>query len=675
MKKYLISFVAATALILAFTGCSKSNDLYNQGIIDEKNKEDQAKQDQQNELAINEAYATAFEKAFGPVGSNVDWGFSRKSSGARAFTRAEGVTFPTTITFPGDCDASNFLADVPEGVSELPDWGGNAGLKDAFYIDKAYNVHIYNGAAKLYVKGDIDLSEGDTNPDVPRFQVSTTSEIYLLEGATLKIGKASAENFIGAAIYIAEDATLETDYPLLLNSGIDVYNHGTINVKNDLQVNTNSILYNSGTVKATGTVSAESNSSNGDQSSIVNNGSIECADVVVNAGAVLNILEWTVSGTTRINSNNSGWINNGQWTTKDYAYIGGSENVINNCYLWVTNDFEMNISSVKGSFKINSEGGVLASNFYGGRDSSTGAVSGPFKIEMAENAVFVVENDAQFESGRSEIDNDKYAYGIFGPTEGGYAVFQAKNIVRVASIANTWGAVTYRGHLYVSAETHFAQGNDGMESHKFIIEQDGFSIADNIYAAGFKSGKPSITIPQTTCSPGFQGGDPLYRVIAEDLSAAEAGDFDFNDVVFDVVKAEGGVTTLKLICAGGVLPLRVRGANQAEGTEIHSLFGENEPNEKGEYKMYNTGLSPKMPEAEFTVEGTYTTPEQIRNIIIEVWKNDKWMELKAETGKAACKILVDDTFVPVKERQNIADANGNFTDYVQGNFVDDFWWK
>ena len=36
MKKYLISFVAATALILAFTGCSKSNDLYNQGIIDEK---------------------------------------------------------------------------------------------------------------------------------------------------------------------------------------------------------------------------------------------------------------------------------------------------------------------------------------------------------------------------------------------------------------------------------------------------------------------------------------------------------------------------------------------------------------------------------------------------------------------------------------------------------------
>ena len=675
MKNFLITGATALALLIAFAGCSKSNDLYDQSVVDEKNKQDQEKQDQQKVLTANEAYAVAFEKAFGEVGPNVDWGFGRKSSSTRAFTRAGGVTFPTSITFPGDCDASNFLANWPENASELPTWGGNAGLKDAFYIEKAYDmVQTYGGAAKLYVKGDIDLSEGDTDAEHPRFQVSTTSEIYLLEGATLKIGKVSAENFIGAAIYIAEGATLATDYPLLLNSGIDVYNHGTIDVK-DLQVNTNSILYNSGTVKATGTVSAESNSSNGDQSSIVNNGTIECADVVVNAGAVLNIFEWKVSGTTKINSNNSGWINNGQWKTKDYAYVGGSENVINNCYLWVTNDFEMNISSVKGSFKINSEGGVLAQNFYGGRDSSTGAVSGPFKIEMAENAVFVVENNAQFESGRSEIDNDKYAYGIFGPLTGGYAVFQAKNIVREASIANTWGAVTYRGHLYVSAETHFAQGNDGMESHKFIIEQDGFSIADNIFAAGFKSGKPSITIPQTTCSPGFKGGNPLFRVIAEDLSASEAGDFDFNDVVFDVVKAEGGVTTLKLICAGGVLPLRVRGANQAEGTEIHSLFGEDKPNANGQYKMYNTGAGPKMPEVEFTVEGTYTTPEQIAKIIIEVQKNGVWMELKATRGKAACKILVDDTFKPVVERRNIADENQNFTNYVQGKFVDDFWWK
>lgn len=49
--------------------------------------------------------------------------------------------------------------------------------------------------------------------------------------------------------------------------------------------------------------------------------------------------------------------------------------------------------------------------------------------------------------------------------------------------------------------------------------------------------------------------------------------------------------------------------------------------------------------------------------------------LKATRGKAACKILVDDTFKPVVERRNIADENQNFTNYVQGTFVNDFWWK
>ena len=658
-KNYLSALVAIFAMIsvMILSSCSHDDFYYNE---------------EKAEQAVNDKYAVAFEKAFGKVGPNVDWGFSSKSSSTRSFTRAVGTyaqykgNLQPSISFPSDCNSSNFLAEVPQGVNKLPADGGGPG---SYYIDASTTkVSTWAGASKIYVTGTVDLSAGDTDATAPRFAPDYRSEIYLLKGSTLKLGEVSAIMFNVDAIYIAEGATLQTAGILKANSNTKVYNHGTISVGTS-EVNTSSFLYNVGTLTAE-SVNAESNNSR-----IVNDGTINSTAVVVNAGAVQNNDMWNVSGNTHINSNNSGWVNNGHWTTGNYAYIGGSENVINNCFLEVENDFEMNISSVKGSFKINSEGGVLASNFYGGRDSSTGAVSGPFKIEMAENAVFVVENDAQFESGRSEIDNDKYAYGIFGPTEGGYAVFQAKNIVREASIANTWGAVTYRGHLYVSAETHFAQGNDGMESHKFIIEQDGFSIADNIYAAGFKSGKPSITIPQTTCSPGFQGGDPLYRVIAEDLSASEAGDFDFNDVVFDVVKAEGGVTTLKLICAGGVLPLRVRGANQAEGTEIHSLFGENEPNANGQYKMYNTGLSPKMPEAEFTVEGTYMTPEQIRNIIIEVKKDDKWMELKAETGKAACKILVDDTFVPVEERKNIADENGNFTNYVQGKFENDFWWK
>lgn len=62
MKNYLITGATALALLIAFAGCSKSNDLYDQGVVDEKNKQDQEKQNQQKVLTANEAYAVAFEK-------------------------------------------------------------------------------------------------------------------------------------------------------------------------------------------------------------------------------------------------------------------------------------------------------------------------------------------------------------------------------------------------------------------------------------------------------------------------------------------------------------------------------------------------------------------------------------------------------------------------------------
>ena len=658
MKKFMMTGVAALVFVATLTNCSKS-DLYDEGVVK-----------QQKEATVIDRYNAAFEKAFGKVGPNVDWGFSSKGALTRALTDypSKGNLQPT-VKFPKDCDASNFLDAVPEGVNKLPENGAGAG---SYFIDgTTQSVSTWAGASKIYVTGTVDLSVGDTDADHPRFAPDYRSEIYLIKGATLKIGKMSAQTFKGT-IYIAGGATLETTEHLMINGTSEVYNHGSISVPS-LEVNTSSILYNVGTLAA-GRVSAESN-----ESRIVNDGTISSDEVQVHAGAVQNNDIWTVSGTTKINSNNSGWVNNGHWKTRDYAYIGGSENVINNCFLEVTNNFEMNISSVKGAFKIDTGGGVLTNNFYGGRDSSTGAVSGPFKIVMGQNAVFVVEKTAQFESGRGSI-GDNYEYGIFGPTTGGYAVFQAKNIVRDSYLESikSWGAVTYGGHLYVSAETHFAQGNDGMDAHKFIFEQDGFSIDNNIYAAGFKSGKPNINIPKTTCSPGFKGGNPLYRVIAEDLSAADAGDFDFNDVVFDVVKYEGGKTTLRLQACGGTLPLKIGSTNGVGGIEVHSIYGDNTPDATtGLYKMWNTSpsLNSHAPE-DFTINGEYITPEQLLNLRIEVEKDGTWMLLTATKGVAACKILVDDRFPIVPERTSIANAQGNFTTYVQGHWKenDNFWW-
>jgi len=163
---------------------------------------------------------------------------------------------------------------------------------------------------------------------------------------------------------------------------------------------------------------------------------------------------------------------------------------------------------------------------------------------------------------------------------------------------------------------------------------------------------------------------PFYRVIAEDLNASEKSDFDFNDVVFDVVKAENNKTTLKLIACGGIYKLTVG------GVEVHGVFGE-AAKADGTYPMINTGKGPKYEPKEFQIDGEYKTPAEIKDIKIIVYKpgNENGIELTATTGKPACKILVDDAFNVIPENKDISNEYGNFTNYVQGKFDGDFWWK
>ena len=326
-KSYFSIVVISTTMLGAVTlsSCSKHDDYYYS--------------EERVEQVVNEKYAVAFEKAFGKVDSNVDWGFSSRNANARTqtLTRSVGTyasfrgNMQPTISFPTDCDASNFLDAVPAGVNKLPTWGAGPG---SYYIDsETQSVSTWSGASKIYVTGTVDLSDGDTDVTAPKFAPDYRSEIYLLEGSTLKLAELSATTLNVDAIYISEGATLETENILKANTNTKIYNHGTIKA-GTFEVNMSSFLYNVGTLQV-GSLNVESNASR-----VVNDGTINAANVVVNAGAVQNNAEWNVTATTKVNSNNSGWVNNGHWTTYDYAYIGGSENVINNCLLEVTHDFE-----------------------------------------------------------------------------------------------------------------------------------------------------------------------------------------------------------------------------------------------------------------------------------------------------------------------------------------------
>ena len=158
------------------------------------------------------------------------------------------------------------------------------------------------------------------------------------------------------------------------------------------------------------------------------------------------------------------------------------------------------------------------------------------------------------------------------------------------------------------------------------------------------------------------------RIIAEDLSASEGSDFDFNDVVFDVKYGypEENKTTIILQAAGGKLPLCIGVLDKAH--EVHNLFG------VSLNTMVNTEdwTAHKDP-VTFTIDVQYGT-ENIVDLPIWVQKGSDWVQLTAPQGKAASKIAVSTDYKWVKELKDISNAYKNFDTYVT-NCTPSEWWK
>lgn len=151
---------------------------------------------------------------------------------------------------------------------------------------------------------------------------------------------------------------------------------------------------------------------------------------------------------------------------------------------------------------------------------------------------------------------------------------------------------------------------------------------------------------QLTPDPIIPSGD--IRIIAEDLTVDESGDFDFNDVVFDIIlKEPAGKTTIILRAAGGTLPLKVA------GREVHEAFG------VATNVMVNTGGVERDP-VTFTVDGELDAID----VKVEVEKNGEWIELTAKEGRAPGKIAVETDYEWCNERQDIQAKYPQFGEYV-----------
>ena len=646
LKRFILFGTAVTAMVTGLVSCSHDSD--------------------GNNLSQAEiAYRASFVRVFGEPAANQDWGFGSDATAGARMTR----TILPSYNFPSDAAASKFLADVPEGVEKLTQNVARANN----YIDETWqgDLNIWGGATAegnwqdrsggvLYIKGNCDFSNRS-------FYFDGNSELYLLEGATLTLNANNAANLQqNTMIYMAAGSKIVTPGELKLNNGLHIYNHGTIEA-NKLSTNSNSVLYNVGKVYVTTKISVENT-----LSVVVNDGIINAADLnTAGSGKIENNDSVRITGTTFVNSNSNTWVNNGHYHTGNFIYNAASDEVINNCRLTVDEDFNINLGDNpgNGNFKMDAGSGVVTKNFNGGgnwsKNYSTGWSSfngGPFYVYMGANSVFKVTETCTLNATKAD-------YGFYGPETGGYAVLDAKEIKKGAD--NQGYEVTYGNNLYVYTERHFGNGYSGQ--YPYID----FKGNAKIFAPGFEDGKPAITIQPSRCCAGFAGsgsgsegegdggesGDtpeltPDVRIIAEDLSASESSDFDFNDVVFDVTFTSSTTALVTLQAAGGTLPLTVA------GVEVHDMFGVSTST------MVNTFAGNKSAYAPVSFEITgIDSSKRGRDIEILVLKGDEWCPLEAHQGVPAAKLAVKPTFVWCDEYEAIESRYPLFRDWVQNREV------
>lgn len=607
-------------------------------------------------------------------------------------------------------------------------------IDDATY---AYTVSN-NGKGTLFiVKSGKTLTLGS---------VGHNMQVYLEDGATLNISDAtgSTNEFLfekSNAIYMNSGSTITGnnvrffDGGKILNDGgtikitsltIDkntvLINNGSFNNVTNLTVqNENAIVYNapnktlqvrnlkmdnnysllfndvSGTVNVTGKIEFYNTTAE-----IVNHGTLTSPSIDFKAGGMFKNTDsgtTTVYGTTSITNTNSSWVNDGVYTSGDFVV----ENVIkvfNNCKLTVTGSGEGMTGS--GTFSIG--GSVKSDGAEGGTESQGAFVLNGNNSVKADHMNLRPNGDFFFGANSllwvvNELNavNNVTGCGLHGTTTNGtWGIVKAGSIVYDANKTDghKW-SINYYDNLYVDTDSHFPQGHDDKldQSHQPWYY---YSTENKTVMFKFLGDDCPITgkIEPEKCYHGYNPGtdpdpDPEFgnlRIMAEDLSASDRSDFDFNDVVFDVEFNTTGVgtTTIKVWAAGGTLPLRIAlyrdneektlldDEDATQWQEIHALWGEDTNimiNTNAEKKYPGKGVTYKDADGnyighEVTLQWPVANEADAKDIVIKVKKSGTWVEMKADQGTPAAKFAVPTTVGWMDERYDIKRKYGKFSEWA-----------
>ena len=691
MKKYLMIGFAA----IAFASCS-NHDI----------------ETMSQEQIIKAQYEANFVAQFGQPASNQDWGFGATTRAAApiAFTRSvPGITFPTFSD--GDCPSmpTIYSNTVPGGAIYAKTYAEEH-PHDKFpegatiYINEAYPQFYGENQVgnvqnlTIYIDGNITLDGGfNQNGNgttlcvtenstlklksvvenltiylAPKAQLDLSeSEVYVWNSETNTGGTVNGAVFTKstAALYMNSGSTVSGG-ALFFKDGYTVLNEaGTINV-GELHVENGAVLYNKNEITATGVIALRN--TNGE---IDNFGVMSGNALTMDANAKFyNVAggEVTIEGSTKIN-NDSGtnfWQNSGQYQTGSFEITGGCQDpaAFNNCHMIVDGEFFMN----HGNFVLDGGAAVEAASFKWESDNY---------FHMGSKALLKVTGQMLMHN-----INSSPKYGFWGDGSE-YAVIQAGSIQK--KDAGKYRAAYY-GNLFIDTNNHFTQGETSADGTFYYFDETvKFSFTDNTDISGLTS-SPARTAQKATdfsiviekdneegCTPGYSyvPSNPVVytgRIMAEDLSAqydptGKTSDWDFNDVVFDWA-IKDGKAYIKLLAAGGTLPIRIGGTRNDNSSEpAGSVEIHNNVNGLGGY-MKNCGVGNEVPAAELVLDDHEYT--DAKNILITVYKGGSWVEIEAEQGQPAAKFNCKVGTKWCDEYVNISRVYPNFTTWVANPSVD-----
>ena len=707
MKKYLMTGIAALAMCAGFTSCSKDLTPMTQEEINEVNSK-----------KITNSYNQAFIATFGQPAANQNWGFgtATRAAGSGTITQnGETVNYtlaeqnpssPTPPAQPGSsATAPSFRTttpsvpttisfSVPEGTVAAPQNLSNDGV---YTLSNDYNVSNPQNQKNVtfYVIGDNVVYKEQTHNDGTTFIVTEGKKltlgaqgnyiglsIYLAKNATLVLEKENGTvnlkdavtnqnplTTLGAMLYLGENSSVICKSNVEFEQYFTIYNEkGTIDAKTNnkqISINGGALIYNAKELKAANIKMLN------ESAELINVGNIEASEFDMRSGGKFLNEEngkVTIAGTNWIDNMNSVWQNKGDFTCGDF-HIENTRNVFNNCKLTVT----ANGTSGTGTFSFVKNSTLVLD---GNNSVKADAMSwGPdCDFYMSNNSMLWVV-------GALTSTSANKGYGVHG-VGSGYSILKAGSITYSGDADQS--RMNYFGNVYVDTETHFAQG---FKDQKTVESSQPYYYFDSSVKFRFRNDECPITSTISgNCHHGYTPPTPPtevadLRIMAEDLSATEASDFDFNDVVFDVYFAKEGETQTKILvrAAGGTLPLRIK-VSDTEWQEVHGLWG------LGTGIMINTGAEAMFGSSkgadnkgskELTLKYAVADAAAAKNITIQVQKGDIWVEMTAPTGEPAAKFAIPapnpDSENWCNERTPIQTQYTKFTDWVKGQSNIKWW--